>query len=691
MNIFVCLGQDEGIMMGTESEFYSTYFPTIYFWFKDHFFQRYNEDFYHTNWDWYDINMTKYNKNENISLKEKLLKNPPDIFCQSIYVWNEEKMYATAKWVKEQFPNCTIVAGGPSAESKERYFKKHPYYDIVVNGPGAEAFSRIINCKLHNNDFRNLKSVAVNHKETSSVVITEYLDRKEDPLILNYASNLREETKSTISKLKHYYNAIHFSTLYIQGCPYSCSFCEQGQELWTKINKRPLEYMLNELELFSNFENSVLQFIDSNFGIHKNYEKIIDFIIETNNDSSDNFLLLGAITYAKENFERASRIQDTLAKNNHPYSNRHPWGSTDDIYLALQDTNKEVLKINGRPFKSEQKKIDLARQKIQSSDKDLDIHSDIILGMPGQSFKSLVDSFVFRVEQDIITPIPPFIYAVFPNTPLTEESSDFSEKYKSTNVFFRNESVTNNYTILISPEYETAGSTEFLVKTPSLSTIELASSFYYYAFFGKFFNTLSSLSYYIFEYLKNHWSIDKSKFLEKLLWEFNPENFDNLPNEIVEDIQHLYKWLSGETKFMNAKDITGKYYIQYNSLPFYRWVQCPSLFLDIFYKTFVKVTGHNDVIFKSLLKWQEMKALSLDKNIEDKITTCSYNYDDIAIKKMPVYYISNFTFKYSYNNRNDLQNDMTTNSMYQIKSPVATDIEVSPLKNKIDQKPLSIS
>lgn len=306
MNVFINLSSDASKNLEWGINKSIGVFPLIYFWLKDYFYQRYNSYFHNTNWDWHDSYRKSFNNN--FELKNKLKKTPPDVFAQSIYVWNEQEMFDTAKWVRKNFKDCLIIAAGPSAEVKEKFFYNHPYYDVVINGPGSETFAQILKNKIDKQNFYNINGIAF-LDDKKKVIINDHVNAKNDPLILNYVNNFKKETKSVISELKKEFDGIRFQTLLLQGCPYSCSFCEQGQEIWSKINKRPLNYLLDEINLFSNYETCTIDFIDSNFGIHKEYEKIIDYLIDINNSQQTNQLKIGYITYAKQNVDRVFSIQ----------------------------------------------------------------------------------------------------------------------------------------------------------------------------------------------------------------------------------------------------------------------------------------------------------------------------------------------------------------------------------------------
>lgn len=680
MNIFINLGSDP--IKNSMSEKVGN-FPLIYFWFKDYFYQKYGEYYTNTKWDWHDLYRNFLSDDD--ELKDKLKNNPPDVFAQSIYIWNEPQMFETAKWVKENFPDCLVVAGGPSAEGKESFFQRHPYYDISINGPGAEVFSRILKHKLEKKSLNGIDGISLLN-ENKEFIINEYISRKDDPLILNYANNLTDETKSVILKMQEEYDLIRFQTLLIQGCPYSCSFCEQGQELWTKINKRPLQQLFDEIDLFSMYENTVIDFIDSNFGIHKEYVDIVDYIIDTNKNNDKNKIKIGYFTYAKQNLERVSLIKSKLEEINDLML-------SSPGYLALQDLNKEVLEINGRPFSKEDEKIENFYKEVVSG-KFYDGWSvELILGMPGQSIDSLITSLVEMNERKIITPSLPYIYTLFPNTPLTE-SEDFDISYKGNNVYISDldiEPDRGGKSFFQTSEYrknlKNPLISNYLIQTPTLSTMDLASSVYFYTLFGRligFYNFLEYPSY----YLMNYYQIKESEFLKKILKKFDSKNHENLPKKIHEDIESIYKWLTGETKFLERMDCFNKYYLEPNTLSSYRWMADTSLFIDnIFYSSFVELTGHNDIIFKNLLDWNRKKTLTFNDDCFNDNFEISYNYDDIAIKKTPVFYLSEFNFNFEYKDIDNLYFDLFNHTLKKQHSI----LEHKELSDKKFQKPLSLS
>ena len=61
----------------------------------------------------------------------------PGIAAFSAYVWNFEMSVAVARLIKERYPNCLIIFGGPQVPDSirlEDFFERYPFIDIAVHG-----------------------------------------------------------------------------------------------------------------------------------------------------------------------------------------------------------------------------------------------------------------------------------------------------------------------------------------------------------------------------------------------------------------------------------------------------------------------------------------------------------------------------------------------------------------------------
>ena len=87
-------------------------------------------------WNWVPCYHDVFSSEYNDQVKELIRQNPPDIFAISLYVWNYTQAFEIAAWVKEQWPDCVIISGGPHQYFKHDidWFKKHPYLDASLPG-----------------------------------------------------------------------------------------------------------------------------------------------------------------------------------------------------------------------------------------------------------------------------------------------------------------------------------------------------------------------------------------------------------------------------------------------------------------------------------------------------------------------------------------------------------------------------
>ena len=63
----------------------------------------------------------------------------------------------------------------------------------------------------------------------------------------------------------------------------------------------------------------------------------------------------------------------------------------------------------------------------------------------------------------------------------------------------------------------------------------------------------------------------------------------------------------------------------------------------MFHKIFVEMIGKDTQGLRDVMEWQNFCTFYVGK---DKLTTTTYNFDDVANKKGDAYYLSNFTLEW---------------------------------------------
>src|SRR5512138_3603078 len=80
-------------------------------------------------------------------LASLLEETEPGMVCFSNFVWNAELSLAFAGRLKERYPECIIVFGGPhyptEVAGQQAYLQSHPEVDFFVHREGEEAFIRL--------------------------------------------------------------------------------------------------------------------------------------------------------------------------------------------------------------------------------------------------------------------------------------------------------------------------------------------------------------------------------------------------------------------------------------------------------------------------------------------------------------------------------------------------------------------
>jgi radical SAM superfamily enzyme YgiQ (UPF0313 family) len=599
-------------------------FPFFYFWSKDHYFQRSPGNFQKTKWFYSDHAIPiRDNQQEQSRIKE----NMPDIVGLGVYMWNIDTVMENAKWIKEQNPNAIVVAGGPSAEANPAFFKKYDFIDLVILGPSTEIFRRIVDAVVENKSIYNINGVSF--IKDSRVYKNKPLPRTEDPLLINFVENFREEVEKVMSEYLEKYSGVIFQTYVAQGCPYSCSFCEQGTAFWSKLTTRPLENIFKEIDFLVNYKNIEYEFVDANFGITNDYIKVIDYI---NKKNTKNNLYLKYPAMAKNNIDNVFEIIEKMIQGNLIKSGMYS-------HIALQDTNPEVLKLNGRPMSKEFQKIERFKQFTKSQKYRLN-KTDLIIGLPGQSFESLSVTLYDLFINNLLGHYPPNYYTVLPNTTLTSEHNEIYFESTVTNLrSFKAHQVIDfdgiDYSKL---KYKI----RYLTKSDTINAAEIVAADYMFILLSHAHGFIRWLDTPL-NYLKNYHNKTEKDFIKSYIKFFNPINWHLLPDSIKKDLYYMERWFTAKDEFFMRRDELDVGYLNPKTIPTYRFYASYHDMSNFFKMVFVDVIGQDHELLDKILEWQDYNTLYLNK----KTTQCvSYNYDDIAQKKSSTYYLSNFVFEF---------------------------------------------
>ena len=324
----------------------------------------------------------------------------PDVFAISLYVWNYKLAHQVAKWVKQRWPKCFVISGGPHQYFKHdlNWFNNHPYLDASLPGEcyGELCLQQILD-KIDNHgqvDFDEITDLCYpagkNKLPTHSKKRSTIIDKKS--FDYNWSSFAKQ--KDHIDQLVSYAreNIPDCKVLAIvettRGCPYGCVYCDWGGGINTSVIKKESEVIKQDLELLCSYELAYLYIADANFGIFGQRDiEIMQTLVDLRKRyQSDMKIGYGGFAKTPNKLEHIRKILELDIKNQ--------LSNSQQIKISMQSLDDQVLKNIDR------KNIDLEQQVDAflplAKSKKIPIYVEMILGLPGMTLNK------FYHELDIL-------------------------------------------------------------------------------------------------------------------------------------------------------------------------------------------------------------------------------------------------------------------------------------------------
>src|SRR6056297_687260 len=163
----------------------------------------------------------------NISKYVESLTEQPDMMAMSCYVWNWEYNCQLAKKVKERWPECKVIIGGPQvSKTDENLLYKHPYFDIAILGENEIGFNEVLK-NLDTGQFDHIPGISIPGLITNEPVRTRDLDKLPSPILSGFYDWIMSRYNDPDIMWQVTYETM-------RGCPYQCGFCDIGDKYWNK-------------------------------------------------------------------------------------------------------------------------------------------------------------------------------------------------------------------------------------------------------------------------------------------------------------------------------------------------------------------------------------------------------------------------------------------------------------------------
>jgi len=337
-----------------------------------------------------DIKLFKYIE----ELEKAINESPPDILGLSNYVWSQNVSNEMFKLFTKKNPDGLKIWGGPNfpidTPSQKKFFENFKDVDVYIPIDGEIGFSNLVE-----------KALQMNTKEMRSKILQEPIDgcmiKNPDGNLLYTIEGARIRNLDEIPSpyltgiLDHFFDDKLVPMLQTnRGCPFLCTFCTDGRESVNQVNRFGKQRVKDELDYIAKHvkENIHSLYIsDLNFGM-------LPGDLETCN----------SIVKIQKKYNYPEKINATTGKNNQEriIESIKSLNGTMLMSMSVQSMDEQVLTNIKRANISAEKMVELSPTIHEYG---VNTSGEIIMGMPGQSYASVLDTIrqlIYGKVDDII-------------------------------------------------------------------------------------------------------------------------------------------------------------------------------------------------------------------------------------------------------------------------------------------------
>lgn len=356
-----------------------------------------------------DVRVFKYPEDLAVALQSET----PDILGLSNYVWNALLSHAFAKVVKENHPETKIVMGGPNfptiASEQEEVLKSAPWLDYFIMKEGEQALVSLVLLLLEdkNPSIEKLMNVPnlVCLDENKSLHISDKLERVMDLNII--------PSPYLSGRLDPFLDGRLLPVIQTnRGCPFTCTFCTEGQNYWSKVSKKSADTISAEIKYISAAMGNLpedkrrgdLLISDSNFAMFKeDIDTCHTIAKEQEKHGYPTYINVATGKNKKERVLEAAKIVNGAMK----------------LAGSVQSLDEGVQKNIKRSNISADQIVDLA---LQATEIGANTYSEVILGLPGDSKDAHFKTLEVLVDSEFST-LSMYQLMVLPGTELGLQST----------------------------------------------------------------------------------------------------------------------------------------------------------------------------------------------------------------------------------------------------------------------------
>lgn len=309
----------------------------------------------------YETNYHEFTIKDNLeNIIDFINKSDEKIIGFSCYIWNIELI----KKIIPNLVNKIIFLGGPEASYNVSLLSN--FVPFIIKGEGEESFNELMDYFF-------------NHLPLEKVSNLYYYDNGNIYYTYNKLPDLNN-IKHDLSLIKDFRNRICYLES-SRGCYFNCSYCLASTE--KPVRFFPLDEVKQNIKYLLDQKARIIKFLDRSFNINKTYTKeILSFIRDNDNGiTTFQFEIVG------DNFDdEIIAIINSLRPKMIRFE------------IGIQSTNPQTIKAILR-----KQNFDILSKNIRAIKNNVVIHTDLIAGLPFESFnsfkKSFNDTFLLFVEE----------------------------------------------------------------------------------------------------------------------------------------------------------------------------------------------------------------------------------------------------------------------------------------------------
>lgn len=350
-------------------------------------------------WNWVPCYHDVFSGAYNDQIKELIKKNPPDIFAISLYVWNYQQAHEIAAWVKEQWPNCVIISGGPHQYFKHdsNWFKEHPYLDASLPGDcyGELCFKETLDNyddETKTVDWKKVTDMWYPSKSRMSLTNPISMSKSERR---NYSfdwSSMKMQLPH-LKEFNRYQQEVFPESVSLgiiettRGCPYGCTYCDWGGGTATAVLQKTIETVKQDIDALMEFDLTYIYLADANFGIFGERDvEILQYIADAKSQHRKFFGMgYGGFAKTANKIDYIKEILTINVENN--------LTMTKELKLSMQTLDEQILKNIDRKNIPLEKQLEVYSPLAKNNK--LPIYVELIMALPGMT----LDKYYYELAQ----------------------------------------------------------------------------------------------------------------------------------------------------------------------------------------------------------------------------------------------------------------------------------------------------